>query len=491
MFFLVFALFFIYVCGLSGAFNHRQGSFKMLGDVFHSTVVDTFSNVSDITSAYGKAMSKNKISKNVIIGIALAIPALLVIIPLLVSSDAAFENLVLIVIKNVGKYIIEIVITLLITPLLIFYAVSKKYNSKDEIVAYKKSNRGVLNGTVTITFLSVISVTYVVYLFSQLAYFFSAFSGILPAGYTFTASGYARRGFFEMFAICVINMIIIALANMLTKRVKGKIPVAVKAISTFIMLFTVLILITAMQKMKLNIEIFGLSKNRLLVSVFMLMIFIIIFFYVLHIFAPKVGYMQPIIIICSAMFIALSYSNINAIIVNYNVQAYDEGRIESLDIDYIDSISNSAMDSIVELTKSDNHLISKRAKTIVISKLSNDYLDDFNYSKIDSYNYGIEYTSSNDFRTYNYTNDKACKVLEEFYNSLSPDERKNIVDQYNFDMGVENGNYYYNEESDIYERYVDDYCYEYSYNDDSDSYELSDKYKIDEYYSNDEENEDY
>jgi hypothetical protein len=191
------------------------------------------------------------------------------------------------------------------------------------------------------------------------------------------------------------------------------------------------------------------------------------------------------------MFIALSYSNINAIIVNYNVQAYDEGRIESLDIDYIDSISNSAMDSIVELTKSDNHLISKRAKTIVISKLSNDYLDDFNYSKIDSYNYGIEYTSSNDFRTYNYTNDKACKVLEEFYNSLSPDERKNIVDQYNFDMGVENGNYYYNEESDIYERYVDDYCYEYSYNDDSDSYELSDKYKIDEYYSNDEENEDY
>ena len=286
MLFLVCSLFGIYICSISACIAHNQGSFRMLGDVLKETFVSPFSNGADITGAYGRVMSKNKVSRNVIIGIALSLPVLFVIIPLLAGSDAAFENLVKIVLKNIGKYLLEAILALIVTPLIILYAVSKKcgkHKKKNE----KSKSRGVIQSPVTVSFLSVISATYVIYLFSQLAYFFSAFSGILPEGYSYSASVYARRGFFEMFAICVINMVIIALANILTKRVKGKIPIAVKAISAFILLFTVLILVTAMAKMKLNIEIFGLSKNRLLVSVFMIMIFVIIVFYIIHIFLPN------------------------------------------------------------------------------------------------------------------------------------------------------------------------------------------------------------
>lgn len=44
--------------------------------------------------------------------------------------------------------------------------------------------------------------------------------------------------FFEMFAICVINFIIVTLAGMLSKKNgKGKKPLSVKALSVFIVLF--------------------------------------------------------------------------------------------------------------------------------------------------------------------------------------------------------------------------------------------------------------
>lgn len=472
MVFLVCALFSIYICGISGAFRHREGSWKVLVDTLKSVFISPFSSASEITGAYGRAMSKNKASKNVIIGIALSLPVLLVIIPLLISSDAAFENLIKLVMKNIGIYLVEIALAAVITPYMIFYAVSKKHSKKDNGALKSNSGRGLIQSSVTVSFLSVISVTYIIYLFSQLAYFFSAFSGILPAGYTRTASEYARRGFFEMFAICVINMVIIAAANILTKRVRGKIPVSIKALSTFILLFTVLILITAMQKMKLNIESFGLSKNRLLVSVFMLMIMLIILFYIVHIFLPKVSYMQPIIVICSAMFIALSFANIDNMVVRYNVNAYNEGRISTIDVDYIKNMSDSSLEYAVELVDCDNHRVSKKIRTIIIQKIRDDYGQAFNLDDMDKYDHSITYKPDSDFRSYNYSADKACRFLEEYYNRLSSDERKKLITQYQLD----NGDYYYDEEKDIYEYYGSDSYSVYSYNEKTDMYELSDSY---------------
>jgi hypothetical protein len=302
----------------------------------------------------------------------------------------------------------------------------------------------------------------------------------LPEGYTFTASGYARRGFFEMFAICVINMIIIAVVNIITKRVNGKIPVPVKALSSFIMLFTVLILITAMQKMKLNIEIFGMSKNRLLVSVFMLMIFVIIAFYILHIFKPKISYMQPIIVVCSVMFIALSYSNIDAYIVKYNVNAYNEGRIESLDVDYINNLSSSSFEYVLELADCDDHIVSKNAKTIIAQKIVDDYYDVYNLTFSNQFDKNLTYSGADDFRSYNCAKEKSKKLLVDYYNSLSKDDREKLYTQYDFD----NGNYYYVEETDVYQQYEEGNCYEYSYNKDTDMYEHSKTY-TDAYYEDD------
>lgn len=476
--FLVFALFGIYLLGLSGGMKINRGSYKMLFEAIGSVFVYPLSNAHDIAAACSKSMSKNKISKNVIIGIALSLPVLLVIIPLLVSSDEAFEGLIKIVLKNAGIYLLEIVIALIATPFVVFYAVSRKNSAGEHIKADAGRGKGFVQSAAAVSFLSVISFTYIVYLFSQLAYFFSAFSGILPEGYEYTASVYARRGFFEMFAICVINMIIIALSNMLTKRnARGRIPLSVKALSVFILSFTVLILITAMSKMKLNIAIFGMSKNRLLVSVFMIMILVVIAFYIVHIFWPRVNYIQPVTVICSAMFVALAFMNVNDFVIKYNIDAYNSGKIQNIDLEYIAELSDSPALYLIALTQSENKETANKASALIAGEIGEKYPEVFDDTEIGNYETEIKNKTSADFRSFNYFRDKVSgSVLEKYYNALSAGEREKLFNRYEFCYG---GSYYYDSEKDMFESYNDVYCFEYGYNEKTDLYEYIRQYEYD------------
>ena len=185
----------------------------------------------DIRRSVASSYSKSKNIKSIVLGIAVSIPVLVVVIPLLASGDAAFSGLLTKAFENIGIYVAELFAATAVAAYMIPYFVVK--NKRLGIREVKQRNyNGVISPSLITTFLSIISVTYLVYLFSQLAYFFSAFSGFLPDGYKFTESEYARRGFFEMFAICVINFIIVTLAGMLSKKNgKGKKPLPVKALS--------------------------------------------------------------------------------------------------------------------------------------------------------------------------------------------------------------------------------------------------------------------
>ena len=469
MLFVSLSLFSIYTIGISGVFRHREGSFKIILDVLDGIVVKPFENIGLIFSSFTTSFTKKTSLKNIFIGVAVAFPALLVIIPLLVSSDAAFNGLVKMIFKNVGVNFGEALVAALIAPYLISHFVSKKKK-----VNFKQGKAGASNGviasSITVSFLSVISVTYIFYLFSQLAYFFSAFSGILPEGYKYSASEYARRGFFEMFAICVINFIIINLATALTKRNgKGKTPIAVKLLSLFVVAFSVLLIVIAMSKMKLNIGIFGLSKNRVLVSVFMIMMLVVILFYVIHMFKPGIGYMQGVVVICGVILVALSFSNLDGQIAKYNVEKYISGELDSIDVSYLYSLSDSAHPYILELADAEDHKVTKNVKYYTMKLMLDDYNHyiDFYEEKGDE---GVRLNKTNDFRKYNITASKSASALAEYYNSLSKAEKDAMYSQYNLDW---NENVYYVEADDAYYKWNGNNYNEYVYNQKTDKYEYN------------------
>ncbi len=474
MVFLITALFTIYTCGISGTFRNRQGSYKMLIDLISSTTISPLINLGANAGAAGKSFKCKKNFAGAIIGIGISIPVLLAVVPILMNSDAAFEGLVTSIIKNLGDYIGEIILTILIAPFVISYMLSKKRNLKtgSEFAAKNAALRFGIPVSITVSFLSVISITYLVYLFSQLAYFFSAFSGILPEGYEYSASGYARRGFFEMFAICIINVILLFLANLFTKRKGQKQYVSVKALSAYILAFSIVLIITAFSKMKLYIDIYALTKNRLLISVLMVMLLVIIFFYIVHIFLPKVNYMQPIIIVCSVIFIGISFLDIDAFIAKYDVEAYRNNKVETIDVDYLANLSATATPYITELAQSDDHLVAKDAKTALINLVNTKYSKYFEFENSEDKSSKIIYKGNSDFREYNYGVDKALRGFAEYYNALSAEERENYMFQYGLDTSDW---YYYDELTDTYFADNGSYYYVYSYNEQTQMYELSEK----------------
>lgn len=468
MLLLILGLFTIYVCGLSNTFTYKEGSVKiainMLQGVFFSP-----EHYGDIRRAASSSNTKSRNLKSVVLGFVVSIPVLLVVVPLLASGDAAFSGLLSKTFENIGIYVAELFAAAAVAAYMIPYFIVK--NKRLGLRTVKKNTfKGILSSSMSATFLSVISITYLIYLFSQLAYFFSAFSGFLPEGYEMTESEYARRGFFEMFAICVINFIIIALVGVLSKKDdKGRIPLLVKALSAFIILFSALLLVTAMAKMKLNIEIFGLSKNRVMVSIFMIMMIVSIVFYVIHIFVPKFGYMQGVVVICSALFISVAFCNIDGGIAKYNIEKYLSGELKSVDVDYLYSLSDSAYPYILELANADDHLVTKEVKYAVGKMLYQKYADYSNIEFIDNHTSDLTLSPNKDFREFNLAANQAAKSAVAYYNSLNKEERSSLVYQYAMD---EDDCYSYDSAYDFYYKYDDNgNCNKYSYNEKSGKYE--------------------
>ncbi|MBE6719800.1 MAG: DUF4173 domain-containing protein [Ruminococcaceae bacterium] len=463
MLFLVLGLYCIYVLGISVGFSHRSGSFKMLIDLAESVVIDTFGGVENVVGSAGASSKKNKKPLYILIGVAVSLPFLAVIIPLLAKSDAAFEALIGKIVLNIGKYVLEIVISVIACPFIFSYLFNKRSDKKPKRTA-KSGNAQVIASPITVSFLSMISVTYCVYLLSQLAYFFSAFNGILPDDYEYTASAFARRGFYEMFAVCVINVGLIIAAGVLTKRTGKKLSPAVKGLSCFISLFSGVLIVTVMQKMKLNISIYGLSVNRVLVTTLMIMIFIMLAFFILHIFAPKISYMQPIIIVCSAIFIALSFADSDALCARYNINAYKSGAIESLDTENIRMSSDSALPYLIELANDSDRVIANRAMHEFVQYVfySSDITFSDNKAKL------VIDGSNNDLRSYNLARVNAYKKAAEFYDNAD----KNSKETMQKDIWLIENCYYDEYENAYFDYSHGDHSVVYRYNPKTGNYDI-------------------
>jgi hypothetical protein len=188
--------------------------------------------------------------------------------------------------------------------------------------------------------------------------------------------------------------------------------------------------------MSLNIEIFGLSKYRLLVSIFMVMLLVIILFFVIHIFFPKVKYMQPIIIFCSVLFIVCAFADMDSVVAKYNVNAYSNNEIETVDVSYLNNLSDSAVPYIIELANDKNEEVAQQAKNCILYRVEYDYGENFTLSE----NGVLECNGIGDLREFNFVKKLSNKMICDYYNSL-PEDMRNIHNAYSYDEDYVYGEY--------------------------------------------------
>lgn len=296
-----------------------------------------------------------RIRTDLLLGLALSVPVLAILLPLLKSADAAFSGL-LEHLPDIrwGEIFLTAVFAAMLLPVLYARAVALMKEPKE--IKRSACARRWLPGVTVTTVLTAVCIVYALYLLSQMAYFTDAFSGLLPKG--FTAAQYARRGFFEMAAICCVNLGLIVLARALSGGLRG----VSRLLCLFIGIVTLFLVFSAGSRMWLYIQSFGLTRLRVLTSVIMVFAGLTTAVVCLWLFAPRLPYMKVVIVLALALGCAVCWVDVDTQVARYNVEAYRAGRLETVDVAHLQELSGGAVVYLAQLLDDSDPQIASQAR---------------------------------------------------------------------------------------------------------------------------------
>ena len=313
-----------------------------------SSIVCTFSHLpramrslTSVENARFKTVSK------ILLGLLCASPVLCAVVALLIRSDAAFEGFMQHMFVDVGSTAMQILIAACLFPFLLSFGFAAK--KEPDSPHNHKPTKGMDTAFLS-AFLGILSICYLVYLFTQLAYFFSAFSGILPQDYSFSVAEYARRGFFELCWIAGINLAVLYAMLLLAKKNAGKPPALLRILGIFIDVFTLFLIATAIAKMILYIREYGVTVLRIGTSAFMVFMSAVFLAMLLRFFLPKVRVLPVAAVAASLVVLVLGIGNVHAFAAWYNYTAFASGKLTSIDTAYLLELGDEGVPYLIALS---------------------------------------------------------------------------------------------------------------------------------------------
>lgn len=336
---------------LSGKNRFSPDHFLTLGDSFSVCFGLGFGQLEPALSGLVKAIrSGGKLGRglgSVALGLCIVFPILLAVIPLLISADAAFDGLVSLLPQfQFRQTLVTLVGGAMLFCLLYTRTAALVHSSKPETSVIKAA--GKLSPITVNTVMGAVCIVYLLYLVSQLAYVSGGFSGLLPP--QFTLAEYARRGFFEMAALCAINLAVISLCLGIVKK-EGSAPLSLRLMCLFLGLMTLFLVASASAKMFLYIESYGLTRLRLLTQIIMLFLAISTVTVMVWLFLPKIPCMKVIVLAALIIGAAVIWLDVDSMVAGFNVDAYLSGRLAHIDMDHLTSLGSGAAPHINRLAK--------------------------------------------------------------------------------------------------------------------------------------------
>lgn len=359
----IFLLSFILI--LHTVYQDKGWNFPKYSKALFCTLGETFACLvrpfSDLSSFFAAKKQKNNAKKDyllpILIGLAISIPMLFIIILLLCSADAVFNDMVNnllsfdISFNNIFKVALLIVVVFFASYSLLAALCKKTIN---EQVTDKK----IFEPVIAITVTGMLSLVYLIFSMIQILYLFIG-NMKLPEGYTY--SSYARQGFFQLLAVCIINMVLVLFCISFFKD-----NIILKIILTVISGCTFIMIISSVLRMFMYIKRYNLTFLRIFVLwalavIFLLMTGITIFIYMQHF--PLFFYSVAIV---TVFYIGLSFSHPDYWIARYNLNLVHLAYLDEYDLrDNLQYLSRLSADAApILLDKKINHYLPADMETI-------------------------------------------------------------------------------------------------------------------------------
>ena len=367
--FVVFSSFYWVVVSTGNSIENRITGF-VLADWQNQTFIVPFSNFLGVFISIKTAAKDTKAGKSFLIGIVglcIAIPLIIGVTSLLIQSDAGFEKFAddfskIIGLDSIGEYILKFIIGIPIAMYLfgaVCGNVQKRYTGS---VTKEKTEASLaaahrIPRVALITPLAALCIIYTIYIIVMSVYLFSAFAGILPEGFD-TYAEYARRGFFELCGVAAINLFILAFIYMFAKRNIGEYPKTLRIFTGILCIMTELLVVTAVSRMLLYVDVYGLSRLRIYTLWFLILLFVIFAILVIWHLRPYIrdktgikplGAGRSIVLVSVCLILALFLTNTDGLIAKYNVWQYESGKTSSVDTEMLSTMSDAVLPYLTDL----------------------------------------------------------------------------------------------------------------------------------------------
>ena len=279
--------------------------------------------------------SKSRVLPKIFLGILISVPVLAIIIWLLSSADIVFKNLFInIPISKIFKHFLT-VISVFVYTVCFLWSLLKAFDEREKSTYGKIKWKLFFDPVILLTILVLINVIYAVFSAIQFAYLFGGSSFVLPSSYTYAE--YARRGFFELVIVSIINFGILLFGIVFVKKDNKRIFTAIRAFLTLLVAFTFVLLSSAFYRMLVYEQAYGFTYLRVFVQAFMIMLF---FVNIIYIWYPKLPIIKSYFIISLAVYIILNFANVDVIIAKNNINRYFE--TGQIDMVYLKGLSYDA-----------------------------------------------------------------------------------------------------------------------------------------------------
>lgn len=340
--------------------NNRFAWFEanFLGDLIYGMIARPLANLFKPFSILAEFVRRKGVPGRfaalgkVLIGLLVSIPLLMMIVSLLASADEVFnhwlgqipnlfENI------NINEFIGRTILVLLVTCVLFSYFWSL-INQKLQHENLQKPQLAIsfrfLDPVTVITILILVNIIYVIFTLIQFSYLFGSLSYGLPQEFTYAQ--YARRGFFELVAVTLINLMIL-LGNMnLMKPGQSAIHRLIQVLNSILVACTLILLFSAHFRMSLYEEMYGFTYLRVLTHAFMAYLLALLAATLYKVWKEKISLLKAYIIISVIAYTIINYANIDVGIAKGNIERYHkEG--QRIDISYLTSLSYDAVPDLI------------------------------------------------------------------------------------------------------------------------------------------------
>ena len=296
----------------------------------------------------------------ILLGLALAvIPTL--IVALLLSYDKGFSSIMdnildeIFSADEIFRQLRNIGLGLLVGALM-FGAIlagkhkkGKKTDPADAPATPKADGAHVLPVAMVAATLTPILIIYVIFFVSQWDYYVSAFTGVRPEELTF--SDYAREGFFQLLAVAVINAVLSLGASLLTKRRpenhdkpnRDRTHPVTRIYMAAMALSTLILIATAVAKMLLYVDTYGMTHKRTYATWLMLLLAVCFVAVILRQIFSRMNLTGTLLAIFLVFFVAISVVNVDSLIMKYNANAAMNGNLRTMQGEVMEDCGHSGV----------------------------------------------------------------------------------------------------------------------------------------------------